>query len=147
MLLNHSCTENVCFLSMFLSCTLQLLELASTSADIGLIWMANHMYFCEIVFVLLHLLPEPTNDCTGFLVALSRDRGSNLLVSQPSYSKSSLALSLLVVVFTVLFRGLSTVTHIQRLKILWTANSAEAGKEKEILKRWTGRKLSWSKTS
>lgn len=54
------------------------LPLAS-SADIVLIWMAKHIYFCEAAFILLLLPPEPTNDLTGFLMALWRDRGSILL--------------------------------------------------------------------
>lgn len=41
--------------------------------------MAKHIYFCEAAFILLLLPSEPTNDLTGFLMALWRERGSILL--------------------------------------------------------------------
>lgn len=125
----HSSVSFLCSYSVLCSCWG--LPLASTHADVGLIWMANHIYFCEVAFVLLLLPSETTSDCTGFLMALWRGRGSipfdvwALKVSAHSGVKVQVFIQ----------RSLNSHSHSEIQNIL-TANTAEAGKEKEILKRW-----------
>lgn len=129
-LLSHSYPENFCFLSMLLSCTLHLLGFSKCKYRFYM--NGKSMYFCEKAFVLLLLLPEPTNDCTDFLTSLWRDKGSILLCV------SALILTV-VLKFRFLFRGLSPAFWDSKCSNSKHCRSRER-------KRWTGRKISWSKT-